>query len=64
MDSDSGWLTFVAVLATMPDVRLKLRLDHSADEAGYCRSCLTPGRGTPLVPFPCSLRSLADAATR
>ncbi|HXV93945.1 MAG TPA: hypothetical protein VD813_11645 [Pseudonocardia sp.] len=60
-----AWATFVAFsaeLATMPDVVAKLAQAHTADDAGLCRACGRPGRGTAYVPWPCPLARLAQAA--
>lgn len=56
------WPEFVAELASTPDVVARLIAAHEPDAAGRCVSCTTPGRGTPLVEWPCVLRRLAEAA--
>ena len=48
----------------MPDVIGWLIVEHVPDEHGRCRGCTSPGTGRPNVPWPCSLRKLADEAGR
>lgn len=57
-----AWQRLVMELSTMPKVLARLMLDHRNDGAGFCRMCLTPGRGTPARRYPCSLATLAEQA--
>ena len=58
----NGWWAFVAELARTPGAVAKLAADHRADERGMCVACGEPGRGTPHVPWPCSIYQMADHA--
>ena len=60
--TDDVWLTVVAQVARMPGVPERLMSAHRADGQGLCVACTTPGRGTPMTPWPCGLFSLAKAA--
>ena len=56
------WTSFVAELATRPDVIERLMADHRPNAAGLCVACTTPGRGTPRTPWPCALWTLGETA--
>ena len=58
------WTQLGEILAGMPDVIGRLVVEHLPDEHGRCRGCTSPGTGRPNVPWPCSLRKLADEAGR
>ena len=58
------WTQLAEILAGMPDVIGRLIVEHVPDEHGRCRGCTSPGTGRPNVPWPCSLRKLADEAGR
>ena len=58
----NGWWAFVAELSRTPGAVAKLAAVHLPDEAGLCRACGEPGRGTPHVAWPCSLYQMADHA--
>jgi hypothetical protein len=53
-----------AQLARMPDVIARLLVEHVPDENGRCRGCGLPGTGTPYVPAPCGLWTVAEAARK
>lgn len=63
-DAADTWISFVAELATMPDVTTRLLAAHTDDGKGRCRACTTPGRGTPAVRWPCAPAALAIMAHR
>ena len=56
------WGQFVEILAEMPDVVVRLIVEHVPDENNRCRGCTLPGTGRPNEPWPCSLRKLAEQA--
>jgi hypothetical protein len=56
------WGQFVEILAGMPDVVVRLIVEHVPDENNRCRGCTLPGTGRPNEPWPCSLRKLAEQA--
>ena len=58
------WTQLAEILAGMPDVIGRLIVEHLPDEHARCRGCTSPGTGRPNVPWPCSLRKLADEAGR
>jgi hypothetical protein len=58
------WGQFVEILAEMPDVVVRLIVEHVPDENNRCRGCTLPGTGRPNEPWPCSLRKLAEQARR
>jgi hypothetical protein len=58
------WGQFVEILAGMPDVVVRLIVEHVPDENNRCRGCTLPGTGRPNEPWPCSLRKLAEQARR
>ncbi|MCY7344045.1 MAG: hypothetical protein LH603_19965 [Pseudonocardia sp.] len=50
------------LIATEPGAPGRLLAVHVSDGAGRCRGCTTPGTGTPLAPWPCSIHFYASAA--
>jgi hypothetical protein len=52
------------VLAAMPDVVAALLRDHVPDNLGRCTGCGRPGTGTPYLPAPCSLWTIAETARK
>jgi hypothetical protein len=58
----NAWSRFAAELAGMPDVIVRLLQEHVDDGSGHCRTCTTPGRGTPNAAWPCGLFAIARYA--
>jgi hypothetical protein len=58
----AAYRRLAAALADMPGVVAALLREHTPDGSGRCRACGMPGTGTPYVPAPCSLWTLADRA--
>jgi hypothetical protein len=58
------YLTFVQELAENTDAWQRMRTEHVPTPEGFCvaRGCGRGGYGTPHLPWPCSIRSLADWA--
>ncbi len=57
------WRSFAAELGTMPDVIERLTEVHRPTVDGrHCRACTTPGRGTPMIKWPCPIAVLAREA--
>jgi hypothetical protein len=52
------------VLADMPEVVAALLRDHVPDARGRCSACGLPGTGTPHLPAPCSLWTIAETARK
>ncbi|MCO1654276.1 hypothetical protein [Pseudonocardia humida] len=44
------------------DVVARLLSGHARTDDGLCAGCTRPGRGTPMLPWPCSLWTLARTA--
>jgi hypothetical protein len=44
------------------DVIVRLLQEHVDDGRGHCRTCTTPGRGTPNASWPCGLFAIARYA--
>jgi hypothetical protein len=62
-DAAADWRGMTELLAVaMPDVVARLLDAHASDGRGYCRTCTTPGRGTPYTRWPCALWTLASRA--
>jgi hypothetical protein len=61
-DAGQEWKRFARELATMDDVVTRLLDAHVPDDARRCTCCTTPGRGTPQLPWPCALWTLARTA--
>jgi hypothetical protein len=60
------FLGFVLELAPNTDLWHCLQQDHVPTPDGLCaaRVCGRPGYGSPVMPWPCTARSLADRAHR
>ncbi len=56
------WQRFAHELATMEDVVARLLAEHVRTEKGHCLRCTTPGRGTPMLAWPCPIWTLARRA--
>jgi hypothetical protein len=64
-DAAREWNQFVRELATMEDVVTRMLIEHVPDAEGRrCTRCTTPGSGTPRLPWPCALWTLARSAQR
>ncbi len=61
---DELWAGVVAEVAAMPDVVANILREHRPDERGLClgNGCGSPGRGEPIIKWPCALYTLAAAA--
>jgi hypothetical protein len=57
--SEEGWVAVAAELAAIPHLAYALLAEHRATEHGLCRACTRAGRGTPYLPWPCSITALA-----
>ncbi len=56
------WSELATQLAVQPGLVTRLLRLHVDDGNGLCRSCTTPGRGTPRDRWPCSIATLAGRA--
>jgi hypothetical protein len=63
-ENGKNWEAIVRAVSQMPDVIVRLTRDHVPDPQARCRACTEPGTGRPNAPWPCSLRKLADGASR
>ena len=63
-ENGKNWEAIVRAVSQMPDVIVRLTRDHVPDPQARCRACTEPGTGRPNAPWPCSLRKLADEASR
>ncbi|WP_214403116.1 hypothetical protein [Pseudonocardia lacus] len=61
-EAHKRWLRIARELATLDDVVEQLLSRHARTDDGLCACCTRPGRGTPMLPWPCSLYSLARTA--
>ena len=57
--SEEGWVTLAAELAATPHLTYALLAEHKPTGDGLCRACTRAGRGTPYLPWPCSITALA-----
>lgn len=57
---EDGMSPLASVMAAMPHVYEQLLVEHVADSSGRCRSCRN--HGTAGVPWPCTLRVIAEDA--
>ncbi|WP_037079562.1 hypothetical protein [Pseudonocardia spinosispora] len=57
---EDGMSPLASVMAAMPDVYEQLIAEHVADSSGRCMSCRN--HGTAGVPWPCTLRVIAEDA--
>jgi hypothetical protein len=62
IDPSSSFRQLATALAGMPVVVAALLRAHAPDGFGRCRACGMPGTGTPYIPAPCPLRTLAETA--
>jgi hypothetical protein len=62
--STEAWRGAVEQLASQVDSWQWLQRVHAPDANGMCSApgCGLPGYGTPVRPWPCAVRSLADDA--
>jgi hypothetical protein len=60
------FLGCVLELAPFPEIWARMQAEHVATADGLCAApiCGRPGYRTPVVPWPCTPRSLADWAQR
>jgi hypothetical protein len=61
-DAQNEWFRFARELATMEDVVARLLAEHVRTEDGFCVRCTRPGRGTPMLVWPCPIWTLARTA--
>jgi hypothetical protein len=64
-DTNRGEVFFDAAtrfVAEQPGGAARLLREHSPDDHGLCRGCRTPGTGTPYLPWPCPVATIAQAA--
>ncbi len=56
------WHRFARELAIMDNVVARLLAEHVRTDTGLCARCTRPGRGTPMLVWPCPLWTLARTA--
>lgn len=56
------WAQLVLIMAAMPYTVGRLLAAHVDAGDGRCAACTTPGTGTPLAAWPCSLHQMATQA--
>ncbi|HZG89306.1 MAG TPA: hypothetical protein VEZ42_03745 [Pseudonocardia sp.] len=61
-DAHDAWHRFARELATMDTVVARLLGEHVRTDTGHCARCTRPGRGTPMLVWPCPLWTLARTA--